>query len=279
LPRIDRTHTWVVTSVYPDFFELMLHWLPKRPYPIIKHMIVITNHDRPDLKEELEAIARKSRPQWPISVVLNQPLWDLSKSYPEPLQDYMKVLGFKIMIPLWIPPPFFFTDDDVFTINDPSSLLAEMTLWGSHNGLDSYAPKGMDLEEVRAWASVINDQSLTVDVFNKTRTDAGVWHFPEIDRDDYHKVLYKFFNTPEAHRAAERGGHRFRMFDQRFLSTWLYRHGGDVYGAPIARTWATKVLPKSVPAEGYFIHYGASSHKPKYVEWLHREADKRGYEQ
>lgn len=256
----------------------MLHWLPKKPWPAIKHMIVITSN-KPEDKHALEVIARQSRPQWPISVVAEQPLWDLSKSYPQPLQDYMKVLGFKVMIPLWIPPPFLFTDDDVIVFNDPSEFLAERTLWGSHGGLDSYGTQGLDLDEVQAWQRVIDDESLTVGMFNTVRTDAGVWHIPDIDREEYHRILYRFFDTPQAYRAAERGGNRFRLMDQRFLSTWIYHQGGETYKAPVYRAWPTKTMPKNVPTEGYFIQYCAGRQKSRYVEWLHKEADARGHEQ
>lgn len=271
-------HTWAYTCMNPAFFELTLRWLPEKPWPILKHMLVITAHDRPDLIEELTAVKNRLRPRWPISIVDDSPLRQMSEHYPAALTKYTREsLGVKIMLPLWVPAPFFFTDDDVIIVNDPSEFLASGTMWGSHSGLDNYSESGPDMRELTAWQDVIEDSSMTREEFNRNRTDAAIWHMPDLDRDDYHKVLYSFFSQEAADLAAASGGNRFRLMDQRFLTTWLYRNSGDVYATPVYRAWPYRNLPKSVPSDGYFIHYCASSQKPRYVEWLNRVADERGY--
>jgi hypothetical protein len=70
----------------------------------------------------------------------------------------------------------------------------------------------------------------------------------------------------------------FRILDQRFMTAQLIKYNGRSQRAPEYRVLPYKEVPRTHKLkDGVFLHYGASSHKWKYVEWLHERADELGY--
>lgn len=265
--------TWVYTCMKPAFFDLTLRWLPEEPWPWLKEMKVITSYKRADLAIDLEAIRSIIRPDWPITIEHDFFAEEYARIiHPEFFEYTQNSLGVKLAIPTYIKPPFFFTDDDVIIASDPRLYIDGCNLpWGSKSGLDNIGESVRDLDDLGHFAHAFRAR-MPREMFNAGRTDAGVWYLPAVNVDEYSGVLKRFFaetHIPSLH------GNRRRILDQRFLSMWILTHDGFPRKSPVYRAYATRALPKKVMPDSVFIHYCASSQKPRYVEWLHEELKRR----
>lgn len=266
--------TWVIPCMDDRKLRLILRYLPEEPFEWLKKIVVVVGDVR-DLDIKCELVARHYRPEWPIKVRTEEREHRCLDSIdaPEALRVYFRdLLGVKLLLPLTIEPPFLYTDDDVILRNNPAEFLGD-DLWASQSGLDAYTTGRKDQEALGALCDAFNTY-VTVDEFNKARTDAGVWYFPDY-YDDYDLRLWEYFGHSHVVDVSKdpgvaNGNHtqRFRKLDQRFLSMWMRTHGGSVVRTPIYRAMADKKMPVRVPNNVCFIHYCASAHKERYMEWL-----------
>jgi hypothetical protein len=177
------------------------------------------------------------------------------------------------MVPMFMPLPFFYTDDDVVIRHDPSYLLSAPHNGWSQSHLDQLGEKSVDVRLLSALhqAFDIEPDELTRDLFNARRTDAGVYIMHNLDPAAYVEALYKFFSTniAEIIVAAPSKG-RYRTLDQRVLSGLFHTTNGYVMKMPHYKPLFGKNPPVNIP-KTTFIHYCASSNKWKYALWLRGE--------
>jgi hypothetical protein len=271
---VDVKTTWVMGSVKPEYFALMLRFLPNEQFSGVSKVHVIVPPDKIDTYTELCAY----RCAWKWDVVNEEEFYDAVPKrikQPLPLREYP--LKLKVLSPLvHTGKPFIWTDDDIVVHQDFSHLLGDVP-WGGAGGLDFLRdPELMDaLRKIKP--------RLSQTQFNKKRMDAGVWYLPKTDKHEYATALTAFFDHPRAHALHARVGrvgrwvNPYRLLDQRFLTAWILAHGGHHVRAPVYRMCSQVKLPK-LPGlkDGVFTHYAASGGKPMYVKWLHQRAEELG---
>jgi hypothetical protein len=273
-----RDVDWVITCMDSDKFRLMLQWLPETPWFRLRRIELVTHRQRPEIVEICSKYARVLRPLWPIRCRTDQLECDYLDRIdaPEALRVYFRdLLGVKLMLPLTNDMPMMFTDDDVVVTTDPMYLWGP-SAWGSQSGLDAYTDTAKDVSSLGALAHAFN-MPIGLSDFNATRTDAGVWYLPNINRIDYADRLRRYFSHPLTVQVSQdtgvaNGDHtqRFRKLDQRFLSGYMIYSGGLPLRGPHYRALADKNPPKTVP-QATFLHYCASGRKEAYMRWLDEE--------
>lgn len=279
-PRPDGDNvTWVITSVDPRKFDLLLSWLDLIDEDIPLKEILVVCPDVNIIRLGLLEVARRHRRRVHVRTEVTEALAMVNIAAPLPLRTYFyDLLGVKLMLPLTVPTPFMFTDDDFIARYDPSYLWGE-TPWGSASGLDGYTETDKDIEALSALNFAMGTTE-TIEEFNTERTDAGAWYFPDLDRDHYRACLVRYFDHPHVHRVSVdpgvANGHtqRFRKLDQRFLSAYITSIGGFSLRSPHYRITANKKHPVKVP-DATLIHYCASGGKETYMAWLWDEYNAR----
>ncbi len=271
--------TWVITCVNQPYLELLLSWLPERPWPWVRQVLVLTRRDDPDLRRDLKETVTYARPLWPVRVETDDVYYFILDGIDAPpaLRTFFEhSLGVKVMVPLLVQPPMLFTDDDVVVTRDPSYIFESGLVAASYSGLDGLTETAKDLATLE---SICSTFGLDVDLktYNAGRTDEAVWYLPSIDRDDYAARLRSYFTHPHVVSVSQDMGtaphghtQRFRKIGMRFMSGYVIRRGALQLRSPNYRALATKETPKSVP-DATFIHYCSSGQKMKYVEWLRGE--------
>ena len=169
------------------------------------------------------------------------------------------------------------------TAKDPAPLFAEGP-FGSKFGLDRFGTGNTDAEELRTLNEIFG-LDVTVDEFNIWRTDAGAFALPPA-RETYLPMLQSFFESAHAHEILQHGkrwpgGHRFRRFDQRFLSFWMRVVNARSLPLPHYRAeaehpakFAARMGARLIPPDRTFEHYCSTRQKMWYVDILWSELER-----
>lgn len=278
------TGTWVVSSAYPINLELMMAWLPEKPWPWLRRAVVLvglSHAQEPELFAQLEAIT-KQRPAWPFEVHDDLGLQEAAKTISPDLARYSRMsLGFKITAPLrygWDDDFMLFTDDDMVITDDPAQHgLPYYSMW-SHTGLDKAHASDPVIKHIQSF-----DPTFSLDEFNELRCDGGVWSVHHDDMAAYQDAVRIFFSDalPNMSRSL------YRLIDQRFL-TWFFiqrarldrlaaRDQHLLTGANGAyRICPTKYVPKRFRVHKTFMHYCASGVKQPWRELMWKEVEEQG---
>jgi hypothetical protein len=197
---------------------------------------------------------------------------------PNPLPDYSAAtgyphlsnydgekLGYKLGVPYVVRAPFLYTDDDIVVRRDPTYLLGD-TPWVSGHRMFYL----VDEVELAAYARAFSVAPVSMEHWRSLRTDGGVWYAPRLDVRRWNDTLRR--SWCETQQLA-RTGHRYRQFDQRFLTMWNIAQGGGVL--PFVGNYKLLIgrqLPRTVPTHT-FVHYAVGGElKHRYREWLDEQA-------
>lgn len=285
---------FVTHCINSEFLKLMIEKFPKEKISGDVHIITWSNEEVVNLRNTIRTsepnINFQEKNVFETSAIFNytKDRLKLSEKGQYVLENYELV--FKLLLPLYyrevLMADFIFADDDTITTRDPFIEYKDFDYFTTQMLFDKLSLNfKLSLELWNNFTDIFDLKSVSIDDFNKHRSDAGIWGFFNYD-SNYSDYLKSFLESDYIVNLLEtrydnkrvKYNNRVRTLDQRFLSFYfLKRIVNDnikflrpnktefhLYTSKIEK-FNTKKLIQIMPT---FIHYAASGQKHHYVKYL-----------
>lgn len=265
-------YEWFYLTTSPTFLSLTLDWLPREGMRGLGRMVVVA-YDLPRrLQDNLRRACEACAPgwlDWEVRDVTEQAR-DIGKTIPGRFATHLDnpkprwSLGIKQLVPLLVPAPVLYTDDDVLVVRDPAPMI-EAGPFIMYNGLDhmSISPRDVRTCEQLAHCFGLPTPWDPCD-YNERSVDTGVWYADEAE--NWLPTLRAYWRLPFLEEP-DAGTNLFRINCLRWGTAWSTAHGWRLLkGLPDRRFYCRS--PEKTPPRTdkcTFIHYCATSHKDEYV--------------
>lgn len=164
-------------------------------------------------------------------------------------------------------------DDDIAFFDDPLPIFKDK--FACKSGHDSYP---YNVLAFKRWKQVMDVLGSDMDIYdyNQIKSDAGVFTVDEASADQLEDLTARVIEAWPMFDAVKSRGFK-RKFDQYVLAQVIHKQGHRhttrrEYAAFINTydKFVDRYAPKPGSRVSTMLHYGSSSHKPAYIEWVRR---------